>query len=136
MKTPTFTEQYNKIVGAYIRNKLNPMDGCACFIGNLLNGHNDWLYGRDPDGYNLINPFLLTGEQSANLCVKNQSNGLYNMRDISDMEYNFLKIWVDGDRSEKSLFDAMESTLIMLRELHESKGEIVEYYNFQKRVLS
>lgn len=39
METPTFKEQYNKIVNAYLKGELNPWDGCACFVGNLLNNN-------------------------------------------------------------------------------------------------
>jgi len=42
MKTPTFREQYNKIVGAYLRDELKPLNSCACFVGNLLNNTAGW----------------------------------------------------------------------------------------------
>jgi len=44
--------------------------------------------------------------------------------------------WADRTHNknyENDLYEAMERTLLLLKEIHESKGEIVEDYNFQKR---
>lgn len=159
MKTPTFREQYDKVVGAYLRNELNPGDACACFIGNLLNKDGNWVDIRGLKSPTDYYPFKLhTGEDttkwyyaSSTACIFAQSNGLYNPKDIFDMESNFLEVsrWFlqarDSKRAdgsyrpvkvgENKLFEAMESTLLMLRKIHESKGEMVEDYSFKPRQL-
>lgn len=141
MKTPTFEEQYQKIVSAYYKNKLKPMYSCACFIGNLFNGLPDWTSIRtvfDNNNKFVSNEYGFGYIKSKNF-INIMSNGLYNPKDIIDMENNFLKTYYPDQRSdiytEESLFEAMQSTLEMLRKIHESKGEIIKDYSFIKREL-
>ncbi len=138
MKTPTFREQYDKIVGAYLRNELEPLDSCACFVGNLLNRNDNWgtvsggKFGRPRHEWGLK-------------AIEVESNGLYSSEDISELEYNFLfpedRDWVQAARNstteeyEKKLFEQMESTLELLKQIHESKGEVIDNYTFAKREL-
>lgn len=140
MKTPTFQEQYNKIVDAYYKNELKPYIGCACFVGNLLNNKDKWGMARDfvneDTDTDLIifrettNPYRFIGIQ----CIKEESNDLYSIEDICQLEQNFLRKYSDSD-PENSLFNAMETTLELLKQIHESKGEIIKKYNFIKREL-
>jgi hypothetical protein len=143
MKTPTFREQYNKIVSAYIKDELDPFQVCACFVGNLLNGDKDWQHIRDfwDNGESMLrNPnkwgFPMSYSQK---CIAKQSGGLYNAQEILDLENLFLKTLnyspIVATFTEENLFKAMEVTLQKLREIHESKGEIVEDYTFTKRQL-
>lgn len=44
---PTFNEQYNKIVTAYMKNELDPFSNCACFVGNLINNRPEWSLIRN-----------------------------------------------------------------------------------------
>jgi len=146
MKTPTFEEQYQKIVSAYYKNELNPLQSCACFIGNMLNNNETWSRGRDfynrSHGWNIMEECDKSQVESALECLKQESNSFYTIADIIKLEQNFLRISIPinciinahGHKiREDNLFKAMESTLEMLREIHESKGEIVKDYNFVKR---
>lgn len=144
----TFQEQYNKITKAYYKNELNPMDGCACFIGTLLNNDNSWEAVRLCDtrlGY-FYESFKITmmynekletwvTKEEAIIFITKTSENLYSVKNIIDMENNFLGIWDKGNKTEDSLFKAMESTLEMLKEIHISKGEVIQDYNFTKREL-
>lgn len=134
MNNPTFIEQYNKVTKAYMNNELKPLDSCACFIGNMLNNKSEnWTFCREFNP--LKNPnysFILI----PNLMEKEYN--FYTSEEIYKLERNFLLMSYCGffnSLTEESLFKAMESTLDMLKKIHESKGEIVEEYSFKKREL-
>lgn len=151
MEKPTFRQQYDKIVNAYLQNKLNPLSSCACFIGNLLNGATLWSSGRSwssgGDGKfpNFGEPYIIPDMGISNPpseCVFRESNGLYSLEEVVTLEKIFLlslgKHYEDVTQSmsdENRLFQAMEVTLEALKKLHELKGEIVEEYTFKKREL-
>ena len=142
-----FRTQYDKIVGAYLRNELDPTCCTACFVGNLLNNTYLWSCGRD----------LITGRLEEDdffplfvvscRSVKYESEGTYTAQEVWNLEQIFLKeighlrdgrYIPDKDsipNYEERLFKAMEVTLEALRKLHESKGEVVEDYVFNKREL-
>ncbi len=130
MKNITFLEQYNKIVKAYMEDKLNPMSGCACFVGNLLNGSREWQLGTE----------------RMNKCIIEEAKGFYTSEEIAKLEQEFMfgderdegGYWfkTSGEIiNEEGLYEAMERTLLMLKKIHERKGEVVENYTFTKRQL-
>lgn len=126
MNTPTFKEQFDKITTAYFNNELQPIWSECCFIGNLLNGNRDWCYLKPLWGD--------TYHQKALDCLKNEANNFYTAKEILAMEGTFMKGTKEDD--EESLFAAMDRTLDMLRKIHESKGEIIEDFEFKKRQLT
>lgn len=77
-----------------------------------------------------INKYLLTYANRALQIIESMN---YTLDDIIELEFNFLSTYIKGGKTEDSLFAAMESTLLMLREIHESKGEIIKDYQFEKR---
>lgn len=140
-KTPTFQEQYNKITSAYYKDELKPMNGCACFVGNLLNNNGAWE-GTRCYLENRLNDMELPRAKHGRYQISIESGGLYTPEDILLMEHNFLRKCFDtnlnmfrqsGIATEERLFEAMVSTLELLRKLHESKGEVVKDYHFTKR---
>lgn len=137
---PTFEEQYQKIVSAYYKNELKPLVSCACFIGNLLNKKRDWTSIRiaGDEGFK-IRPIKDDLYNYSLVFIYEISGGLYTPEDIVRMENNFVtKCYPSNEEdnlTEESLFHAMESTLEMLRKIHESTGEVVKDYNFTKREL-
>lgn len=125
MNTPTYKEQFDKITRAYIRDEIRPWENCACFIGNMLNNTSAWAFYRTCNGSTLV-PCRATDFDPLYY--------FYTMQEICDLENNFLNaLNLRGD--EESLFAAMDSTLDMLRKIHESKGEIIETFEFKKREL-
>ena len=142
MKKPTFREQYDKIVDAYLRDELEPKNSCACFIGNLLNNSSKWVWCRD---WNVKYDPIITTDSKSYLVglrvITLESKGLYTPEEIVEMEALFLKScggmnWLrDNNVTEENLFKAMEVTLQLLREIHEFKGEVVEDYTFKQRKL-
>lgn len=158
MEQPTYKEQYDKIVRAYLRNELEPFENCACFIGNLLNGTTMWSVGRKASILRETTRSVITGSikthligvpvcevdsgaclRIAKISVKAESHGLYEFADIMAMEQNFLFTYLkdreDWLSADDSLFHALYSTLEMLRLIHISKGEDVDAIPLTKRVL-
>ena len=144
MKQPTYKEQFDKLTEAYIHNKVEPYTACACFVGNLLNRTSNWISGRGmaagetmedwnikhpraPLSQELVEKATYVSQQS----ITENSGGLYTLREIIDLEKVFLDALEgncseDDNSYEEYLFKAFELTLAKLKEIHESKGEIVD----------
>ena len=149
---PTYLQQSEKIIQAYLKEEINPYYDCACFVGNLLNNNGDWslvrsLHGlcASPGVEVFINPYIPDRAHGACI-IEDESDGLYNSSDIIKLESNFLKIcsqdnYWDKEKgctvvNEDCLFEAMTSTLELLKEIHIEKGEITEEEPvFERRVL-
>lgn len=137
----TFQEQYNKIVNAYMNNTLEPFDCAKCFIGNLL-GTDLWMYNRYLNSIDLDNSTLLLSSipNIRKLCdTKENQKYEYSIIEICLLETNFLSFLPREDNlnfyEEENLFNAMESTLLILRDIHEKRGEVIKNYVFEKREL-
>jgi hypothetical protein len=151
MNYPTYGEQWQKITSAYSNNKLNPYMNCACFIGNMLGNLSCWAdtrTGSPATGRGRrAAPFCEddTEKQIIKYSIGNmliKSNG-YTVDQIIKLENNFLGIihrlgevdnieeWEDFQRfypeaAEDILYEAMISTLNMLKEIHRERGEDVD----------
>lgn len=123
MKKPTFREQYDKIVGAYMRDELRPFEACSCFVGNLLGGA-DWAF-----------VYLSKQErQGVESFIARASGGLYTPMQVLSMERLFMSHFYGlSGVNEDTLYSAMEATLQTLRDIHESNGEVIEDYQFKRR---
>lgn len=146
MEKITFQIQYDKIVNAYYQDKLNPYQCCGCFVGNLLDNEDMWRRCKPglflKEGSNIRKP-TQTEIDNAIKIIREKSGGLYTPEEIFKIEAKFMSYFRGTSENwkqitpdfENTLFKAMESTLIMLKEIHESKGEIVPSYDFKKREL-
>ncbi len=159
---PTYKQQFDKLTTAYIANKIDPYYDCACFIGNLLGGRS-WCgirrsgsaigNGQLKEKNELIdfNYFGLNFKQGEQF-ISYRSEGLYTPEDILIMKNNFLHIinkrTVDIEEGEdlptfaikghpnyeNALFEAFESTLEILKVIHERSGEVIDTpFTFIKR---
>jgi hypothetical protein len=127
----TFKVQYEKLVKAYLRNEVVPDSACACFIGNLLNGDSSWILFKEAIEYQIP-------KEDLNIAVnalKLESNDTYTPKEILYIEGAFMRVWRRYGRNEDALFKAFEHALMLLRQIHESKGEVIEDYRFKKRQL-
>lgn len=141
-KHPSYKTQFDKLTRAYIANDVKPYDACACFIGNLLNNSNNWCFrdGSWDERFSVNESFRSIIEQTLRL----QAGGLYTPEEIFSMEALFLKTFSNRkhedfnyQESEQSLFDAFCVTLDLLKQIHESKGEVItETLAFNKRELN
>lgn len=117
---PTYNQQFDLLTRAYINNEVFPMSPCACFVGNILGNTKDWArlrYSKDqimtPNKPGLMDPYY----------------NFYTMEEICDLENIFLDsiLYICFPvPTENSLFDAFERTLEKLKEIHISKGEVIE----------
>lgn len=137
---PSFMEQFNKLTEAYISNKVNPFESCGCFVGNLLNRHTKWHYVKP--SCTVMTFGMATRSPNAdeleigNKVLREQSNGLYTGREIEQLEKSFMRGLGDyggvmswkqpSATAEQLLFRNFSTTLDLLRQVHISKGEIIE----------
>lgn len=141
MENPRFIDQYNKIVKAYLRCELSSTKAGACFVGTLMNNCSEWRFFR----YGLINPH---NHEQAVECLTYQANGFYSPEELMGLEDTFMG-WksplnesdpplsdMQAPNYEDRLFRAMERALLHLRQIHESKGEIIEDYGVKRRDLA
>ena len=144
-----YKEQFDKLTRAYIENKVNPYESCACFVGNLLDGNSTWSMGK----FMRLNAWEtpMTNKQ-----ILEQSKDTYTLDDILDLEDLFMsyvrdityktntksspahELWENPTpEMEDTLFIAFEKTLEALKMMHISKGEkIDEAPVFKKRQLT
>lgn len=140
MNTPTYQQQFDKLTAAYVNNKVIPMDSCACFVGNLLNGNGEWHHVRH--GYGELTPRKDALQMGTEIIVK-ESNGFYTPLEIVLLEEEFMKgsgdlTYMDcpEDIDEDLLFKAFCNTLEALKKIHIEKGEVIDTPQvFQKRKL-
>ena len=118
---PTYTEQYDKLTVAYLQGKLKPLQPQSCFVGVLLNGNAEWRLNRVtcPDTHtdHILDPEAM-----------DPVYGLYTSHELICLEDHFVeKCYVAGKLSdgrdcfhvtEYSLFDALNSTIDLLRSIH------------------
>jgi|SRR6476620_1568213 len=122
----TYNEAYNKIINAYFKDEIVPLDGNFCFCGTLCDNTSDWLglfhnypshgyTGRDFDRMEeaLFNGIRVTAKVDS-VNVLSRRAGIY----------------------EDALFAGMCAALEVLKQIHEQRGEkIDETPAFTKRQL-
>lgn len=143
----TFSEQKDKLINAYLKNEINPYDNCACFIGNLLNGNHGWAFARP-----LSMKALGCSEQECKIrsyqainTIMRESVGTYTLEEIYNLEKTFMDIIKKGGvgsaynnytpKEEDVIFQAFSAALDHLQRIHESKGEVIEEFQFKQRKL-
>lgn len=126
----TFKQQFDKLTEAYIRGEVDAFDCKKCFVGNLLNGNGDWMDCRGDIGE-------LTDEKGLKTIISIEANGFYTPLEIIQLEERFMDLApLPSRQHEDLLFEAFSKTLDLLKQIHESKGEIVEPFEFVKRELT
>lgn len=128
----TFKTQYEKLVKAYISDKVEPNESGACFIGNLLNGAGEWMCFKHAVYWQSRDAEV----QNALFVIQQESDNTYTPKELLQIEGAFMRVWRRYGENEESLFKAFEHALMLLRKLHESKGEVIEDYGFKKRELA
>ena len=152
MNTPTYKEQFDKLTRAYIEDRVNPFADCACFVGNLLNNNGRWgcerYWGTEGDILNALEKTRFSDTEIIRVVLLDESASLYTPDEIILLERMFLRTFKDNGGSrdrddddkwdgEEALFVAFQATLDLLKQIHISKGEVIdETPKFSKRVLS
>lgn len=150
---PTFKEQFDKLTSAYIAGKVNPMSHCACFIGNLLDNDASWSVYRNyrrggnsecsilsfHGGYNIEDIVAMENNFLRVLTAEGRiDDTIIHLTFTPSSRYidecfacHNVATWRAGNQSliqviEDRLFLAFESTLAMLKQIHERDGEVVD----------
>jgi hypothetical protein len=117
MKKLTYKQAYDKIIQAYFRDDIKPLDSKFCFCGTLCDNSIMWNYARD------------------NHPVYN----LYSFEEYKRMELPLLTVWYSETGTKKyedEIFEAMCAALNELKQIHKDRGENVdEVPEFTKRQL-
>lgn len=115
MNTLTYPEAYNKIIEAYFKDEIQPLDAHFCFCGTLCNNSSGWF------GLPRALHYPLAG-YSGDDFVKMERALLDTMSDNPDerFPYTYEKNY------EELLFKGMSAALDVLKEIHRSRGENVD----------
>lgn len=126
----TYTEAYNKIIEAYFRDEIKPLDSSFCFCGTLCNNSRDWFSGS----WLSNKPHSPHSGYSGEELMKLEGalfHGIYKVWSMWDHEDQ------DNPLFEESLFAGMCAALDVLKEIHKSRGEDVDTVPvFTKRKLA
>ena len=123
---PTYREQRDKIIEAYFKGEIQPMNSNFCFCGTLAGGMS-WLWRRDKHCYSLDE-------------FRRMEAALLFLFDDHDFEKSGI-VCVHGEthpQYEEVLFEGMSNALDVLKQIHIEHGENVdeELSPFIKRDLS
>lgn len=117
MNTPTFYQQRDKLIIAYMQGKLDLCVNSECGVGTILNNYGRWAFVKsiqvDVVSNAMKEIFEITG-------------GLYTRQDLINLEMCILNIWANGNFTEDSLFQGICAFLDLLKTIHLSSGEIIE----------
>ncbi len=118
MQRLTYKEAYDKIITAYFKDEIKPLDSQFCFCGTLCENSMDWSYGIPSD----------------------PAFRRYSKDEYKEMEWELLLELHHNDdhpKYEDDLFNGMCNALDKLKEIHRSRGENVDDApEFTKRQLT
>jgi len=111
MERLTYQQAYNKIIDAYFKDEIKPLDCQFCFCGSLCgNGH--WRGGDK----------LYTAQQYRSMEIE-LLKALCGLNTF--YEYNCYK-FNPSSEYEDALFEGMSKALDVLKSIHEKRGEIID----------
>lgn len=140
-----YIKQWQRITSAYLNDELNPLDNCACFIGNLLHGRTEWrnvICSLNGEHLKVMKYTSPNAYKAGVRCIR--ANSPYSVDQVGRLEHNFLKIIAErtfakntaklveydsdqlhllGKNYEIALYEAMVSTLELLRQIHIKLGD-------------
>jgi hypothetical protein len=128
MEKLTYSQAYDKIIHAYFRDEIKPLDARFCFCGTLCNNSEGWVLdtvGRKHRDFGQYKGDEYVRMERALLdAIKSTSNG-YSTKKTNPAEY------------EDALFAGMCAALEVLKQIHIERGEVIdEVPVFTKRDLS
>lgn len=138
MEKLTYRQAFDKITEAYIKDEIRPMKAHFCFCGTLANNDSGWQFASRHE--HTAYPYTVKdfGRMEAAL-----------FSPFTELEYEGIglindKILWDGNHHkpisvlpnyEERLFQGMCAALEVLKNIHKSRGENVEDFQFTKRQL-
>ncbi len=127
---PTFQEQYNKIIDAYFKDEIKPLDAHFCFCGTLCENSNNW-YGAAR--YFHLDYMFYKGSEY----LRMEKSLIDTMSDFERLKgQHFVR--EDHPIYEESLFIGMCAALEVLKQIHIERGEVIDEIKpaFAKRTLN
>jgi len=127
----TYREAENKIIQAYYRDEIEPLNPEFCFCGTLNGGSQSWMHRKKglkytPHEFASMEEALLMPFEAYNLVVRMGITPGDWAGDNLESLANF----------EDVLFEGMSNALDVLKQIHISRGEkIDEEVTFKKREL-
>lgn len=128
MKKLTYKEAYDKIIEAYFKDEIIPLNPSFCFCGTLCNNTHEWSY-RTREQHN--DGFGYKGDDFVKMEEALLHTMMWGKRE-----------WYGGDRNryddpslyEDALFAGMCAALEVLKQIHKERGEDVNgVQEFTKR---
>lgn len=113
---PTYRQQYDKIIDAYFKDEIKPMDSSFCFCGTLAPDRN-WAYQNDSKRYH----YTVDEYRRMESPLINDWNKKHR-----DAWYQKMVSKVDYDGYEDDLFIGMAASLDELKKIHEEHGEVID----------
>lgn len=116
MEKLTYRQAYDKIIEAYFKDEIEPLDGNFCFCGNLCDNTSDWMgwqenydsHGYAGGDFDRMEHALFAGMKRVagvdSVCYIPHTSPIY----------------------EEALFAGMSAALDVLKEIHRSRGENVD----------
>jgi len=126
MKKLTYKEAYNKIIDAYFKDEIKPLDTNYCFCGTL-SPNRGWDFQLNDCEY----PYSRTEYRRMELAL------LDKLSDCKIVSKKGVYSFFPSHSYEKKLFSGMCAALEVLKQIHKDRGENVdEETTFTKRVLT
>lgn len=134
---PSFRTQFNKIENAYLNHTFDPMSSSHGFWGTIFNNDDRWncLVAVKIEGDSIRQAYkdgtveYLQGHEAnqalfalALSVALHHCGGIYRVEDIVAVEKNFMTKYLVGDETEDALYEALTTSLDMLREMHKALG--------------
>lgn len=124
---PKYSEQYDKIINAYFKDEIQPLEAKFCFCGTLADNSDEWCNIRYSRRCNYF--MFYTGNEYVMMeraLLDTLQKGI-NGEVVSYEELNGY---------EERLFNGMAAALEVLKQIHIKRGEIIdEAPQFKKREL-
>lgn len=119
----TYKQARDKIIEAYFKNEINPMDVSFCFCGTLAGGAG---WRRGDENYTPIDYMRMEHALLKPLTVN----------DYTISKGKFRWIMKENNETEERVFKGMSDALDVLRQIHIDRGEDVDKVEvFEKRKL-
>lgn len=128
----TYKQAYDKIIDAYFKDEIRPMNPSFCFCGTLDGGSDDWCYAK---GLFYTKKEYVKMEYA--LLIKLLPFGIEEDGGHSHPGQWSGDLYTEKEGYEDTLFSGMSAALDVLKQIHLDRGEIIDdpIETFKKREL-
>lgn len=122
----TYRQAYDKIIEAYFKDEIEPMDGKFCFCGTLCGNTEHWMSSIVNSDYSVKE--LINMEDA----LLTPFSPKYVLKEyLEEHEVETPGCWAGGIEEDDSdyeeiLFSGMSAALDVLRQIHIDRGEVID----------